>query len=63
LLLDEPATGLDDHSAQRITSILAGLPQAMLIVSHDRDFLRQVTSKVATLESGKLMGPSIWPED
>lgn len=63
LLLDEPATGLDDHSAQRIMSILADLPQAMLIVSHDKRFLRQVTSKAAALEGGKLTGPTAWPDD
>ena len=62
LLLDEPATGLDDRSAQRIMGILADLLQAMLIVSHDRRFLRQVTSKAATLGGGKLTRPTAWSD-
>jgi cobalt/nickel transport system ATP-binding protein len=54
LLLDEPVTGLDPESAERITAILHTLPQAMLIVSHDQAFLRSVTSRSIRVEGGKL---------
>ncbi|ALG68828.1 energy-coupling factor ABC transporter ATP-binding protein [Beggiatoa leptomitoformis] len=46
LLLDEPTTGLDEQAQARVVQILQGLPQAMLIVSHDRDFLQQLTGNV-----------------
>lgn len=39
LLLDEPTNGLDDASSERIRRVLAGLPQAMIIFGHQRDFL------------------------
>jgi len=54
LLLDEPTSGLDEPSADRVTSILAGLPQAMLVVSHDRSFLRRLGSRCLTLCAGQL---------
>jgi cobalt/nickel transport system ATP-binding protein len=54
LLLDEPVTGLDPDSAERITAILHTLPQAMLIVSHDQAFLGSVTSRSIRVEGGKL---------
>lgn len=54
LLLDEPSTGLDDVALARVTEILRTLPQAMLIVSHDRAFLRQLTTHVKRLRDGRL---------
>lgn len=54
LLLDEPANELDEQTEARIIEILAGLPQAMVVVSHDRDFLRQVTDSAALLRDGSL---------
>ncbi len=54
LLLDEPVTGLDPESAGRITAILHALPQAMLIVSHDRAFLESVTMRSVRVEGGRL---------
>ena len=55
LLLDEPIAGLDDDAVRRVTEILAGLPQPMLIVSHDRQFLRQMTNRSVRLVGGKLV--------
>ena len=54
LLLDEPTAGLDAAATERVTQILLGLPQAMLLVSHDREFLHRVAGRVATLEAGRL---------
>ncbi len=54
LLLDEPTDGLDEHYAGRLTEILGGLEQAMLVVSHDRAFLGRVTSRALLLSSGRL---------
>lgn len=54
LLLDEPAAALDEATTQRLTKILNGLDQAMIVVSHDREFLDQVTNRTCTLRGGKL---------
>ncbi len=44
LLLDEPTSGLDEAAAERLVGVLAGLPQAMIVVSHHRQFWQAVTS-------------------
>jgi len=49
LLLDEPTSGLDDTAVDRLTEILAGLPQAMVIASHDREFVKRTTNKTVEL--------------
>ena len=54
LLLDEPTSGLDEQATARLVEILAGLPQAMIVVSHDRRFLEQTTSSTRELRDGQL---------
>ena len=54
LLLDEPTNGLDATTEQRVIALLAALPQAMLIVSHDPHFLQQVTQQTVNLTQGHL---------
>lgn len=54
LLLDEPVAGLDDESESRILKVINDLHQAMIIVSHDHDFLSKITSRVLILNNGKL---------
>lgn len=57
LLLDEPTAGLDETAAERMAGILAGLPQAMLIVSHDRPFLARIADRRLCLRRGCLQEP------
>lgn len=54
LLLDEPTTALDATTQARLTDILKGLPQSLVVVSHDEAFLAQVTDRRLTLDRGKL---------
>ncbi len=54
LLLDEPTTFLDEISRERIITLLRGQDIARVIVSHDRDFLRQTTSAVMTIDRGRM---------
>ncbi len=54
LLLDEPTSGLDPQSVDRLVEILAGLDQAMLIVSHDREFLCRTTAATLKLRDGQV---------
>lgn len=54
LLLDEPTTGLDDEAQARVVEVLLGLPQAMVLVSHDRAFLRTTATRSLQLRQGTL---------
>jgi cobalt/nickel transport system ATP-binding protein len=54
LLLDEPNGELDDAATERLIAILAGLPQAMIVVSHSRAFWQRVTTGAVELRAGKL---------
>ena len=55
LLLDEPGMGLDEKSLGRVREILAGLDQAMLIVSHRRDLLEGIVEGTVCLQQGRLI--------
>lgn len=55
LLLDEPNTGLDAQSEQRLLALLKGLPQAMVIVSHDKALLAQLATRALLLKDGRLI--------
>ena len=54
VLLDEPAAGLDQAAEDRLAGVLKSLPAASLVISHDRDFLRQTVSRVLTIAGGRL---------
>ena len=54
LLLDEPASGLDQQTTERLMELLGGLPQAMVVVSHDRELLERTTSSVLRLSDGRV---------
>ena len=54
LLLDEPAAGLDDATWDGLTEVLGGLDHSMLVVSHDRRFLKAVTDRAVRLHGGKI---------
>jgi cobalt/nickel transport system ATP-binding protein len=55
LLLDEPCSGLDNAATARLIGILAGLPQAMVVVSHDRSFWEAVTTSAVEMRAGKIV--------
>lgn len=55
LLLDEPTSGLDAEARARVSDMLLTLPQAMLVVSHERDFLAKLSTRVLTLADGRVV--------
>jgi cobalt/nickel transport system ATP-binding protein len=54
LLLDEPAATLDEPSVERLIGVLAALPQAMLVVSHQPAFRQAVTQGTLRLRNGRI---------
>lgn len=54
LLLDEPTNHLDIESIQWLEQFLAGKSKAVLLVSHDRAFLDNVTNRTIEINCGKI---------
>lgn len=57
LLLDEPTAGLDPEAETRVEALLAELPQAMIITSHNHAMLHRLSHRMLTLENGNLRLP------
>lgn len=53
LLLDEPTNHLDVNSIEWLESFLKNYPHSLIVVSHDRYFIDQVTNKIIEIENGK----------
>lgn len=53
ILLDEPTNHLDMESVQWLEKYLKMQPGAVLLISHDREFLDQVTNRTLELVNGK----------
>jgi len=59
LLLDEPDNYLDVPAKRWLEEQLVASPKTVLFVSHDRELLDNVATRVATLEPGAA-GSSVW---
>ncbi len=53
LLLDEPTNHLDTTSAEWLEGYLKGYPGTILVISHDRYFLDEISSCILEIEHGK----------
>jgi cobalt/nickel transport system ATP-binding protein len=49
LLLDEPTNALDAATRERLIAVLSRLPQAMVLASHDGDFIDRLATRRTTL--------------
>lgn len=54
LVLDEPTNHLDMASRQLLLEAIKTFPGTVMIVSHDRHFLREITTKVFELDKNEL---------
>lgn len=55
LVLDEPTNHLDITSREVLLEAIKGFPGTVMIVSHDRHFLRAITTKVFELDRHQLL--------
>jgi ATP-binding cassette subfamily F protein 3 len=53
LVLDEPTNHLDFQTVEALTQALTGFPGALVIVSHDRSFVRRIGTKMLEISHGK----------
>ena len=54
MLLDEPSAGLDEATKNRLIDILKNLDISYIIVSHEFDFLSEITDTIYTLQNGRI---------
>src|SRR6187397_1909785 len=54
LLMDEPTNHLDIESILWLENFLKSLPGALLMTSHDRDFMNRIVTKVADIDDGEI---------
>src|SRR6188508_3851357 len=55
LLMDEPTNHLDIESIIWLETFLKSLPGALLMTSHDRDFMNRIVSRIAEIDSGEII--------
>jgi cobalt/nickel transport system ATP-binding protein len=55
LVLDEPTTFLDPPAQREVQRLLAALPQAKLVVTHDTRFAAALCSRAAFFDAGKIV--------
>lgn len=53
LILDEPTNHLDSNAISFLENFLKNYPNGIIVVSHDRYFINQVTNKIIEIENGK----------
>jgi ATP-binding cassette subfamily F protein uup len=54
LLLDEPTNHLDIPTIEWLEKTLTGFNGAVLVISHDRQFLQRITNRIIEVDRGKL---------
>jgi len=54
LLMDEPTNHLDIESIIWLEQFLRSLPGALLMTSHDREFMNRIVTKIAEIDNGEI---------
>jgi ATPase subunit of ABC transporter with duplicated ATPase domains len=55
LLMDEPTNHLDIESIIWLEQFLKSFPGALLMTSHDREFMNRIVSKIAEIDGGEII--------
>jgi len=55
LLMDEPTNHLDIESIIRLEAFLKSFTGALLMTSHDREFMNRIVSKIAEIDAGEII--------
>jgi len=55
LILDEPSAGLDPRGRRKLIDLLRGLPQTMIIATHDERLVEQLCSRTVILDEGAIV--------
>lgn len=53
LVLDEPTNHLDFETVEALTQALSAFEGALVVVSHDRGFIRRIATKILEVENGR----------
>jgi cobalt/nickel transport system ATP-binding protein len=56
LVLDEPTTFLDPPTRRDLLALLRSLPQAKVVVTHDADLARALTTRAVFFDQGRIAG-------
>jgi len=55
LLLDEPSAGLDPPGKTSLSHVLGGLDAAMLVASHDLEFVERLCHRFIAIDNGRIV--------
>jgi cobalt transport protein ATP-binding subunit len=60
LALDEPSAGLDPRARRGLINLLAGLPQTMLVSTHDMHLVKDLFKRIIIMDDGAVVadGPT-----
>jgi energy-coupling factor transporter ATP-binding protein EcfA2 len=60
LVLDEPSAGLDPRGRRELINLLRGLPQTLLVSTHDMKLVSEVFPRTVIMDGGEIVadGPT-----
>ncbi len=55
LILDEPTSGLDPAARRELLDVLAGVPQTLLVITHDLPFSLELCERAVVVDAGRIV--------
>lgn len=55
LLLDEPSTGLDIRTKEKLINVLSSLDLSFVLISHESDFLTDIADTIYVMDKGRIL--------